>query len=141
MKVEDRFWAKVEKTETCWLWTACKHRAGYGFFRVGGRNLYAHRWAYELLVGQIPPDLELDHLCRVPACVNPAHLEAVTPRVNTLRGLGPAALNSQKTHCPQGHPYDTENTFLRTSGRRLCRTCHRARTRAWQARRKNLVVA
>ena len=89
--ISARFWAKVDKTETCWLWTGGQS-AGYGRFGFKGRpNLGAHRFAYELLVGPIPPGLDLDHLCRVRNCVNPDHLEPVTRRENLLlRGGGPS---------------------------------------------------
>lgn len=83
------FWRKVTKTDGCWLWTGA--RAGratlqYGNTRWSRRVRYAHRVAYELLVGPVPDGLELDHLCRVPLCVNPAHLEAVTRSENVRRG-------------------------------------------------------
>ncbi len=84
---EQRFWAKVSKTDECWLWTGSKND-GYGKFRpvANQRPVLAHRYAYELLVGPIPRDLTLDHLCRVHSCVNPEHLEPVTRRENILRG-------------------------------------------------------
>ena len=119
---ESRFWAKVNKTETCWLWTASTTTAGYGQFHYEARRMVmAHRMAYELIVGPIPDGLELDHLCRIRRCVNPAHLEAVTRKENVRRGLCGAMV----TVCPRGHEYTTENTRLDTKGWRRCRTCHR----------------
>jgi hypothetical protein len=83
---EERFWPKVQKTDGCWLWTGAKSK-GYGSFRPDNKtNGWAHRFAYELLVGPIPDGLHIDHLCRVPACVNPAHMEIVTLVENVLRG-------------------------------------------------------
>ena len=128
-----RFWLKVEKTETCWLWTAGRVWNGYGQFKVAGRHVYAHRFAYELLVGPIPEGLTIDHLCRVRHCVNPAHLEPVTSRENTLRGDTPAARNAAKTHCPQGHPLEAGNLRLSElrRGGRACLICHREYQREW----------
>ena len=130
---EDRFWAKVDKTGECWLWIgSCNHK-GYGVFRVAGRLVKAHRFAYELLVGPIPDGLTLDHLCRVRRCVNPAHLESVTNYENILRGDSFSARNAVKTHCPHGHPYDDANTYVSPSGRRSCRECSRGKDRRQQA--------
>jgi HNH endonuclease len=133
---EERFWAKVSKTDSCWLWTGWKIDAGYGFFRTGDCDVLAHRYAYELLVGPILEGLTIDHVktrgCSSRACVNPAHLEAVTMRENTLRGDGPAALNARKTHCPRGHELVAENLSRWHSkrGRRRCLQCHRERESA-----------
>ena len=86
-----RFWKKVEKTDTCWLWTGTKRSDGYGrFFRTGAKlSTPVHRYAYELLVGTIPDGLTIDHVyaygCRNRHCVNPNHLEPVTRAVNTHR--------------------------------------------------------
>lgn len=85
----DRFWARVLKTDTCWLWqgaTAGRWNLRYGQTRWAGRVAMAHRVAYELLVGAIPDGLQIDHLCRNPLCVNPAHLEPVTNAENARRG-------------------------------------------------------
>lgn len=126
-----RFWAKVERTPTCWLWTGANDgRHGYGHVWFGGRYQAAHRVSYQLEVGSIPEGLVLDHLCRNPPCVRPDHLEAVTPRTNTLRGVGGAAEKAQRTHCPAGHPYDTANTYRDKANRRYCRTCIAARKRS-----------
>lgn len=82
---EDRFWPRVQKTDTCWIWTGSS-ATGYGVFKGNNkRQGPAHRFAYELLVGPIPEGLQLDHLCRVTLCVNPQHLEPVTPGENCRR--------------------------------------------------------
>jgi hypothetical protein len=125
----DRFEAKVEKTATCWLWTGAKNNRGYGqFLGDTDRLVLAHRFSYELAIGPIPQGLTLDHLCRTPLCVNPAHLEAVTLRVNILRSESTSALNARKTHCPKGHPYAGDNLVVWGKTRR-CRTCSRERDR------------
>jgi len=122
-----RFWSKVNKSDTCWLWTNVPAKNGYGYLGVGGRsgrNIQAHRIAYELAHGPIPDGLHIDHLCRVRNCVNPSHLEAVTNRENGLRGISPAAKHSRATHCPKGHSYSEQNTRRGSRGQRVCRICH-----------------
>jgi hypothetical protein len=113
----------------CWLWTGPTSEFGYGSTtptRPGSR--VAHRLSYLTFVGPIPDGMQIDHLCRTPACFNPEHLEAVTPRINTLRGIGPSAANAQKDTCPQGHAYEGDNVRVdpKTS-KRYCRTCQRQR--------------
>lgn len=122
--VEVRFWSKVDKGGDCWLWTAARSGDGYGHLKVDGRNVKAHRLAYELEVGPIPPGLDIDHLCRVPLCVNPAHMEPVSRRTNTLRGDGIQARNARKSHCVNGHPFDEANTYINPRGNRTCRRCN-----------------
>lgn len=134
--VSDRFLAKiVAYPNGCWIWQASTNASGYGQFWVDGRAVKAHRFAYELLVGPIPGGLELDHLCRVRNCVNPAHMEPVTHAENVRRGESFSAINTGKTHCPQSHPYSGDNLYVRTNGYRECRTCHRAESRAYRARK------
>ncbi len=135
---EQRFWPKVEKSDGCWIWLASKDRCGYGRFNVTWHpTMRAHRFAYELLVGPVPYGMQLDHLCRNPSCVNPAHLEPVTSRENTLRGEGRAARQARQTHCKRGHQFTPENTYVCPKGHRYCRHCkrvtHREYMRVWRA--------
>jgi hypothetical protein len=112
----------------CWLWNRYLTK-GYGHASVPGRRTHqlAHRAVWELLVGPIPDGLELDHLCRVRSCVNPDHLEPVTPLENTRR-----APRSRITHCIHGHQYTEANTYRSPRGR-ICRTCQRVQ---WTRRRE-----
>lgn len=129
--VEKRFWAKVEKTGSCWLWLGAKVGNGYGQINLDGhRRVYAHRLSWELAHGAIQEGLDIDHLCRNRGCVNPAHMEVVTNRTNVLRGTGPTAANARKTECKRGHPLSGENLFRYKDGRRDCRTCMRLRRAA-----------
>ncbi len=137
--LSERFFSHVRKTDSCWIWTGYL-RDGYGNIgKYAGRMkpmipIPAHRAYYELHVGPIPEGLELDHLCRNRACVNPAHLEPVTRRENILRGVGITAQCIRKTHCKNGHLFDEKNTYWRKTKypQRLCREC----SNAW-ARKNN----
>lgn len=113
------------RADACWIWTGGRQSAGYGRLSFGARTL-AHRAVYELLVGPIPEGLTLDHLCRVPLCVNPDHLEPVTRGENVLRGNGLSAQRARQTHCIHGHEFTPENTGLNGRGRR-CLMCQNAR--------------
>lgn len=128
---------RVPELGPCWIWTASVDGRGYGQISKDGSPRRAHRVAYELLVGEIPDQHDLDHLCRVIRCINPAHLDPVSHRVNVLRGVSPQAINAAKTHCPKGHEYTAANTYLgRGNGWRQCRACERARqARLWRAKR------
>lgn len=126
--IRERIEMRVERiTESgCWIWTGALHRTtrGYGVMGFKGRLHLAHRLSYEEHRGPIPEGLQIDHLCRVTECVNPWHLEPVTPRENTLRGTSMSSIHAKKTACPRGHAY----THVR-DGQRKCRTCERDRQR------------
>lgn len=128
----ERFWFNVDKSGDCWEWTAGHSGNGYAQFQVGERPHPAHRIAYLLLIGPIPDGLVLDHLCRNINCVNPAHLEPVTRVENIQRGENHWR---NKTHCPQGHEYTPENTYV-YRGRRQCRTCSAVYKRQYKARKR-----
>lgn len=132
-----RFMGLVERSDGgCWLWTGATDRDGYGVFTPTHKEGYAaaHRWSYEFFIGEIPADLQSDHLCRVRHCVNPFHIEPVTPRENTMRSaIAPAAINARKTHCKWGHPFSGDNLRIDKSGKRVCKTCARAAHRRWKA--------
>lgn len=138
LTIEQRFWQKVEKTEDCWLWLASRWggrgNCQYGAFRTEGTTEYAHRYSYRLHFGPIPEGLTIDHLCRVKLCVRPDHLEAVTGRLNTQRG----SPHLVKTHCPQGHPYEGGNLYVRPRGSRECRECLRQKQQQIRDRAKGL---
>lgn len=121
-----RFLSKVKIINDCWIWQAYISKNGYAKFGYDGVVCYAHRFIYEYFHGQICPDLELDHLCRNRACVNPVHLEQVSHTENMKRGLG-GINNKIKTHCPKGHPYTPENIYRNKGKWRICRSCILAR--------------
>jgi len=144
--IEVRFWSKVNKQGpvppyaphlgSCWLWGANKQPEGYGRLAIGRSYQGAHVFSYELAKGRIPDGMVLDHLCRVPSCVNPSHLEPVTHAENIWRGY--RAKFGTITHCPQGHEFTPENTYHRPNSRKVnCRTCTRLRMRALRAERRS----
>ena len=141
---EDRFNEKIDRVESgCWLWMATKDRHGYGWFYFDKKMIRAYRAAWMMFRGPIPDGLEIDHLCRVPSCVNPDHLEPVTHRENMLRGDTFGARHLTKTHCPHGHPYDEQNTFRRKDQpwRRICRICMRDSQNRNRAKRREQLRA
>jgi hypothetical protein len=152
----ERFWAKVDKSGDCWIWIGAKTRGGYGSFHGSDGERLAHRWAYRALVGPIPEGLHIDHLCRVRACVNPAHLEAVTQQENNARAdirpfLTAAREAAQqenarrremalaRSHCAHGHEWTAANTRWSKKGTRVCRACAAIATREYLARKAEAV--
>ncbi len=117
--IADRILARSipEPNTGCWLWEGY---GKYGLIRVNGKHVLAHRAAYEAFIGPIPDGMHIDHLCRTPSCVNPAHLEPVTQRENVQRGTYGRDL---RTHCTRGHELTDENTYIIVS--RRCVICDR----------------
>jgi hypothetical protein len=126
--VLDRMADKFTVGDGCWLWTGSKNPNGYGKILTFRSIRSAHRLLYEALVGPVPEGMELDHLCRTPACVRPDHLEPVSHRENISRAL-------RKTHCVRGHALTIANTYRYSYGR-VCRLCQLDRTRQRYAQRK-----
>lgn len=121
-----RFWRSVlpEPNSGCWLWIGNTSNTNYGMYYTDpAKRRVAHRVSYETLVGPVPDELVLDHLCRTRCCVNPDHLEPVTMAENVYRGIGPSAINLTRTHCPHGHEYSDDNTHVTRRGWRVCKTC------------------
>lgn len=124
--------ARIRIEGSHWLWTGCVSKQGYGRMYHNRGTHGAHRVIYQILKGEIPEGLELDHLCRIRHCVNPTHLEPVTPRENLRRGVGIGVVNAAKTHCKQGHEFIGENLYV-WRGWRKCRECMRQANNAHQA--------
>lgn len=136
MTVRERILARVEKrvaghTSPCWLWQGRLTESGYARFSLKDRETRVHRASYEAFVGPIPPELVIDHLCRNRSCVNPTHLEPVSTRENVRRGERACV-----THCPRGHEYTPENTYICARGTRSCRECRTIARRRYLARRE-----
>lgn len=143
-----RYWSFVQRGEAgdCWPWNGALTK-GYGAINIGGRTVKAHSMAYELTKGEIPKGMILDHLCHDPLecserercphrrCCNPAHLAAVPPARNAARERSVSHF-AEKAFCPQGHPYDSENTYVNPAGRRNCRACMRDSGRKYRERKK-----
>lgn len=143
--VPTRFWDKVRVSEDgCWLWTAYTSKDGYGKYWIDGTNKNAHRALWETAVGPIDEGMHVDHLCRVRHCVNPAHLEVVTPKENTIRGNSVKASKARigpkhqrwATHCNKGHEMTEDNVYTSPNHGRYCRECGRKSSREYQARKR-----
>lgn len=147
MPIRERFWSKVEKIAGgCWLWRAARTSNGYGEFSIRHRGYLAHRLAYQMTKGPIAQGLEIDHLCRVRQCVNPDHLEAVTPEENNRRAPKPGAPKGPRPErweaaCGKGHAMVGANVVVNKQGRRKCRECKRETLRRCRARKREMANA
>lgn len=147
---------EVDKQTGCWLWTGCCSHYGYGVIKVFPKTLRVHRIAYEILVGPVANGKMLDHTCHKPdicdggpncihrRCFNPEHLEQVDNLTNYRRGCGNKASiewRRQVTHCPKGHEYNFENTYISRKGSRCCRESQRLKQAEIRHRRKEQTAA
>lgn len=121
-----QFWDRLVPSGDCWIYVGAMARGGYGRVKVGGSEYRAHRYAWLTLRGEIPDGLDLDHLCRNRACVNPDHLDPVPSAVNKSRGLMGSGncTTAVQTHCKRDHEFTPDNTYM-WRGRRKCRACQR----------------
>lgn len=127
---------KTISTDDCWLWAGSTNHYGYGRFIQDRKSLQAHRVMYEVLVGEIPKGLVIDHLCRVLLCVNPEHLEPVTDKVNVLRGIGITAQQARQTHCKRNHKLSGDNIRADKGHDRICIKCEKIRSLARSKKNK-----
>lgn len=133
-----RFMAKVKVSEGgCWEWIGAEDGHGYGQINIGGRPVKAHRWAFEHIGGEpLSSVLVIDHLCRNRACVNPAHMEQVTNRTNSLRGESPSIVTRRTGICQRGH--SMEDAIVKPNGDRTCRACENARQMRYYYQRRDV---
>jgi hypothetical protein len=122
---------RINKTESCWLWTGSLFKQGYARLYFKGKRLKGHRVSYELYKGPIPNGLYICHKCNVKHCVNPQHLYAGT-QANNMQDVLKAGNHGMKnrTHCPKGHEYNNINCRINKDGSRVCRVCDRQRKKS-----------
>ena len=138
---EQRFWAKVEKSDGCWQWIGARDRSGYGrFTSFPSYGTLAHRISFAICGGVLVTGLEMDHLCRNRGCVRPDHLEQVSHLENVRRGEGSIVtkrLRAARTHCKWGHAFTGSNVH-NYLGKRICRECRRRRKAVYLSTQKKV---
>ncbi|WP_443217247.1 HNH endonuclease signature motif containing protein [Sphingobium sp. YC-XJ3] len=125
--IKVRLMERISVEGECWFWTGTINPKGYGSLSVRGRCNLAHRLSYEAFCGPIGDGLQIDHLCRNRACINPDHLEAVTASENCKRAAPFHPGSRPRTHCLRGHEFAGDNLFVGRGGKRYCRACCRIR--------------
>ena len=140
MNVIDKILSCVEpfNDKGCLLYLGHITEQGYGRIKIKDKSYRVHRLIFEHFHGPLAVGLMPDHLCRVRHCIHPDHMEAVTNRVNLMRGVSPSAICARKTHCSKGHPYGEESSVTpnRSKARRICRICDRAQNKIQYDKRK-----
>lgn len=132
--MRDRFFEKVDKSDSCWVWTGAVNRAGYGRFCVDGVNKLAHRVSWEIEHGVLTGGQHVLHKCDNPPCVNPKHLFLGTNRDNVTDKMEKGRHHGLlKTHCPKGHPYSGENLWVSKRKGRTCLICAAERSKKSRA--------
>ncbi len=121
-------------TGPCHIFRGGKNSDGYGLVRMNGKSIGTHLLCWRREIGDVPTGMEIDHQCHVRSCCNVDHLRAVTHQVNSTENVVGIAwqINAAKTHCPKGHPYDTERS--EGDNCRRCRMCRNERRR-WRQKR------
>ena len=142
---EDVLTRYTENEQGCWIWTGTVLNNGYGQVKLRTRKHLTHRFFYEHIVGPIPDGMYLDHLCREKRCVNPAHLEPVTPQENVVRGLASYEIR-RLCHSRRHDITDPANVkIIPSTGARTCRACNaeanRRHCKARYWRRKNAALS
>lgn len=134
-----KFFARIAIAENgCWLWTGHAKVKGYGRVKISRKNYLAHKALYEYIKGKVPPNLQLDHLCRTRNCVNPAHLEPVTSKENSRRGHAPNMLAHFSKVCKRGHSITGQNAKPVRPGHVQCRICNSNNDARRRAARKEM---
>ena len=133
---EERFFQKVNKTDSCWLWIGAKNNKGYGSFRFNNKNMSAHRFSYQNFKGEIPEGLYVCHDCDIPACVNPEHLTLGTPKYNNKDMVSKnrqGQSSRPQTHCARGHEFAVVGVKIQIKKgkvNRSCRECAKMRDKS-----------
>lgn len=134
--LRERLLRKTDRSGECWIWLGGKDANGYGQLKISGKTSYTHRLSYEAFIGPIPESLVIDHLCRIHACLNPQHLEAVTSGVNSLRGESPSVLTWRTGVCQRGHELAVDGIITQWRRGKLVHACRKCIE--WRAQERDI---